>query len=322
MTTAPTVETTDPGSRITRPRLPSQRAVLREQIRATGLALRGPALIGIALIVLVTVVTGLQVTSMGAVVGLYEWPTLLPGLIGAILPLAVWAREERFGPGFLWTLPVDRRQHAATKIVAGWVWLMAGVALYGLWLSGLTLISGGQALPPETLALVPPGVTLPSDVFPPVPLDPSVLHTVPWAPGPLIWLVPFTGATACYLLVSALILGCRHPLRWAIGTVLLYALLSVAGDAAGVRLGSDWPAQAPDQLLWLLIESSYGLDALLTARTGTLSTSEILTTGERALVWRGVPHLADWGFATLIWTGAGLLAAWMAVSRHREGRRS
>jgi len=321
MTTASPFET-DQAASGQRPRLPSPRAVLREQIRATGLALRGTALIGIALIVLVTVVTGLQVTSMGAVVGLYEWPTLLPGLIGAVLPLAVWAREDRFGPGFLWTLPVDRRQHASIKMVAGWVWLMAGVALYGLWLNGLTLISGGQALPPGTLALVPPGVTLPSDRFPPVPLDPALLSTVPWAPGPLIWIVPFTGATACYLLVTALILGCRHPLRWVLGTVLLYALLSVAGDAAGVRLGSDWPAQATDRLLSLLVESRYGLDALLTARTGTLSTSEILTTGERALVWRGVPDLADWGIATLIWTGAGLTAAWMAVSRHRESRRS
>ena len=38
-----------------------------------------------------------------------------------------------------------------------------------------------------------------------------------------------------------------------------------------------------------VVEGRYGLDALLTARTGTLSTTTALTTGERAMVWRAVP---------------------------------
>ena len=59
-------------------------------------------------------------------------PSAFPAVIGALLPIAVWAREERFGPGFIWTLPVDRMRHALIKVLAGWIWLMGGVVLYAL----------------------------------------------------------------------------------------------------------------------------------------------------------------------------------------------
>ena len=314
--TAPAFQTDDRRARGARPQLPPLRTVLLEQIRATGLALRGSALIAAAVLALITLVVALQTVSKGVVVNLYEWPTVMPGLIGALLPMAVWARDERFGPGYLWTLPVDRRRHAFTKVLAGWVWLMGGVALFALWTLALTLVSGGRMLPPETLHVVT------SHVAAAGPVDPAALRTVGWAPGPLIWAVPFTAATASYLLASALALGSRHPLRWVIGTVLSYALLSVASEAASAQLGVGWLADAPGRLLRLLLDSRYGLDTLLTARTASLSTTTILTTGERAVVWWGVPDLADWRTATLLWTGAGLLALWAAVSRHRERRRA
>ena len=79
---------------------------------------------------------------------------------------------------------------------------------------------------------------------------------------------------------------------------------------------------APGRLLRLLVEGRYGLDALLTARIESLGANATLTTGERAMVWWAVPDLADWRAATLIWTGAGLLALWAATSRHRERRRA
>jgi hypothetical protein len=256
--TAPAFRTAERRARPARPPVPRLRAVLMEQIRAAGLALRGTALIVAALVALVTLVAGLQSLSMGVVRNFYEWPTLLPGLMGVLLPVAMWARDERSGQGYP----------------------LAG------------------------------------------PLDQTTLRTVPWAPGPLIWFVPFTAATASYLLGSALVLGSRRPLRWVIGTVLAYAILSVASDAAGAQLRVGWVADAPGGLLHLLVESRYGLDALLTARTGTLSTTMTLTTGERAMVWRAVPDLADWRIATVLWTGVGLLALWAAASRHREQRRA
>jgi hypothetical protein len=247
---------------------------------------------------------------------LNAWPTQLPGIIGALLPIAVWARDERFGPGFLWTLPVDRRRHALTKVLAGWVWLMAGVALFVLWLLAVTSATGGRALPPDTLHVLMPQVPIAG------PLDPAALRTVRWAPGPLIWAVPFTAATACYLLASALALGSRSPLRWVIGSALVYVLSTVASVAASAQLGVGWLDHAPERLLGLLFDGRYGLDALLTARIESLSATATLTTGAPVRVWSAVPEFADWRTATLLWTGAGLLALWAAASRHRERRRA
>ncbi|CAA9319214.1 MAG: hypothetical protein AVDCRST_MAG11-1923 [uncultured Gemmatimonadaceae bacterium] len=315
MTTAPAFETAERRAPRARPQLPRPRAVLMEQLRTTWHALRGAALVAAALLALLTLWVALQSLSREVDVSLNAWPTQLPGLVGALLPIAVWARDERFGPGFLWTLPVDRRRHALTKVLAGWVWLMGGVALFVLWLLALTLATGGRLLP-ETLRLTT------FEVAAAGPVDPAVLRTVRWAPGPLIWAVPFTAATATYLLASVLTLGSRHPLRWVIDRKLSFVLSTVASQAASARLRVGWLDRAPEQLLRLLLESRYGLDALLTARIESLNSWSTLTTGERALVWWGVPDLADWRTATLLWTGAGLLALWAAASRHRERRRA
>jgi hypothetical protein len=289
--------------------------VLLEQVRTTGHGLRGAALVAAALVALLTLWVALQGGSRDGDVSRNAWPTQLPGLLGALLPVAVWARDERFGPGFLWTLPVDRRAHACLKVLAGWVWLMAGVALFVLWLLAVTVATGGR-LTPETLQLVPYGIAAAG------PIDPAALRTVRWAPGPLIWAVPFTAATACYLLASAFALGTRRPLRWVIGTVLSFVLATVASQAASAQLRVGWLYRAPEHLLRLLLEGRYGLDAVLTARLESLGGSTSLTTGQSARVWWGVPDLADWGTATLLWTGAGLLALWAAASRHRERRRA
>jgi hypothetical protein len=272
--------------------------------------------VGAALLACVTLAVVLQRASLGTIVGLYEWPTMLPGFLGALLPVAVWARDERYGAGFLWTLPVDRRRHAQAKVLAGWVWLMGGVVLYALWLLTLTWMSGGQVVPPYTLQV------LPFPVPPPGALDPAMLRAVRWEPGPLIWTVPLVAASATYLLGSAFILGTRHPLRWVIGVVLGFLLLAVAGDAARAQLGVSWLSEMPVGWLNLLVEGRYGLDMLLTAGSGGLNTTVFLTTGDRALVWRGVPDLGYWIVAALLWTTAGALALWAAIRRHRELRPS
>jgi hypothetical protein len=313
--TAPAFRTDARRVRGARPPLPGFRAVLLEQVRTTGLALRTPALSAAAVAALLTLWISLQSVGRDVDVNLNAWPTQLPGLVGALLPIAVWARDERFGPGFLWTLPVDRRRHALTKVLAGWVLLMGGVALFVLWLLAVTLATGGRVLP-ETLHVVPFQVAAAG------PIDPAALRSVRWAPGPLIWAVPFTAATACYLLTSALALGSRRPLRWVVGAVLAFVLASVASGAASAQLGAGWLAYAPERGLRWLTEGRYGLDAVLTARLESLGTRTTLTTGERVMVWWGVPDLGDWGTATLLWTGAGLLALWAAASRHRERRRA
>jgi hypothetical protein len=315
VTTAPAFRTADERVRRARPPLPRLRAVLLEQVRVTGHALRGAALLAAAFFALMTLWVVLQYVSTGEDMSLTAWPTQMPGLVGALLPIAVWARDERFGPGFLWTLPVDRRRHALIKVLAGWVWLMGGVALFVLWLLALTHATGGRLLL-ETLRVTTYQMGAAGSI------DPAALRTVRWAPGPLIWAVPFTGATATYLLASAFALGSRRPLRWVVGTVLSFVLASIASQAASAQLRVDWLDHAPEHLLRQLLDSRYGLDAVLTARIESLGGRTTLTTGEWVMVWWAVPDLADWRTATLLWTGAGLLALWAAASRHRERRRA
>ena len=316
MTTAPAVRNADLGGRGSRPQLPHVRTVLLEQVRVTGLALRRPALIAATLVALLTAFGMLQIVSKRMVVSVPAWPTMLPGLVGALLPGTVWARDDHFGPAFLWMLPVDRRRHALIKVLAGWVWLVGGMLLLALWLLALTLATGGRVLPTETLRVVTPHATAAGA------LDPAALQTVRWAPGPLIRAVPFTAATAGYVLASALVLGSRHPLRWVIGVLVAYPIASAPCEAAGAGLGVGWLADAPGRLVRLIVSSRYGLDALLTARTESLSAPATLTTGAQVAVWRAVPDLADWRTATLLWTGLGLVALWAAASRHRERRRA
>ena len=295
-------------------RVPRLRDVLRQHLHGIGFSLRVPMVIAVVLAVIATIVLAIQTASGDVRSNLHTRPSALPGVIGALLAIAVWAREERFGPGFLWTLPVDRSRHALIKVLAGWLWLMVGVAFYAVCQAVLALLSGGGLLPVETLNLLT--TELPRST----PVDPASLQRVQWAPGPLIWAVPFGAATAPYLLASAFMLGVRHPLRWAVGLVLLFPASSLVSHVASRLSGVQWLADAPERGLVQLLEGRYGLDSLLKLRTWTLDRRARLSTGEGIEVWSGVPDLADWRTAALLWIGAGLLALWFAASRHRERR--
>jgi hypothetical protein len=295
-------------------RQPSARDVLLEQVRVLWISLRIPALIGVALAGVATVVA-LPTLTRGGPLNITGWPTWLPGIMGSLLPIAVWGNDERFGPAFLWTLPVDRRRHAVTKVAAGWIWLIAGVIVFLSWLFIMARISGEHVLP-QTINV------LTNSHAPPVGLvDPATVLGVRWRPGPLMGIVPFAGATACYLLSSALVIGTRHPLRWVLGVVILGLLIAVISQPLGTQFGMRWLAVGPGRVMELLAGSRYGLDALLTARSETLSTTATLTTGKSLRVWWGVPDLVDWAVATLIWTSLGVTSLWAAVSRHGETRR-
>jgi hypothetical protein len=288
------------------------RAVLREQLRAVGLVLRSPAAAMGALLVLAMLFAITRTVHERTPMDFHPERWIIPGLVGVLLPIVVWRGEGHFGAGFLWTLPVDRRRHALAKVAAGWVWLMAGVGIFVLWLLALSLISGGNVLGTETLKMIP--------AFPqPGPrLDPGIIRTAAWTPDPVLWLVPFTAATGTYLLASALGLGVRHPFRWVAGVVLGFALLATASDAAN----ADGLAQLPEHLMGMLVGGRYGLEAVLIASTETLKVETALTTGEVVVVWRGVPDPGQWARATLLWTALGLAALWAAASRHREDRRA
>jgi hypothetical protein len=298
------------------PQLPSQRDVLMEHFRAIGYALRIPMIIAVVLAVLGTIAIAIQVASGDIDKNLLAEPSRLPGVVGALLAIAVWAREERFGPGFLWILPVERMRHAMLKVLAGWLWLMIGLVLFSLCQLVLALVSGAGVLPIETLQLLT--VVVPRGV----PIDPAVLRTVQYAPGPLIWAVPFGGATATYLLVSAFMLAARRPLLWVVGAVLLFLVSSGVTHVMSRLPGLQWLADSPERALDQIIDGRFGLEALLTLHTWSLDRRAKLLSGEGIHVWTGVPNLSDWRIAALLWTAAGLLALWAAAYQHREERRA
>lgn len=236
---------------------------------------------------------------------------MLPAMAGLLFALAAWWGEDRFGAGFPWTLPVDRRQHALTRVAAGWIWLMAGVLGFVLWLLALALLTGGNLTAAETVRLLPASPFAASTG-----VDPVALRTVRWSPDPLLWLVPFTAATGTYLPASALALGARHPLRWIGGAVLGFFLLLGGIEGAGavaLRL-------ALTRMLNAVFNGPWGLDALLTGRTESLHTEVTLSTGQTVPVWHELPQTGQWAAATLVWTLAGLAALWAASLRHRERR--
>ena len=291
---------------------PAAGAVLREQVSAVGLSLRVPALGALALLLLATALTLRHRLDTGEPLDFRPELTLLPGLAGLLLPLAVWKGEPRFGPAFFWTLPVERRQHALTKVFAGWLWLMAAVALFLLWMLGLTLLTGGNVLGEVTLRLVDSTRDVPG-----VGAVAETLRTVQWKPRPVLWLVSFTSSSALYLFGSAMALGLRHPLRWVVGFV--FGLVLTITLAQLLRVNWFFDEFAP--VLAPLLFGSYGLDALLSARTESLSGEVRLPGGEVVNAWWGLPDVGDWALATLLWTGAGLALLWAAASRHREQRR-
>jgi hypothetical protein len=179
---------------------PRWRDVVLEQVRIVGPSLRIEALVTAAVLAVGTFAIGSEILAGGP--GFDSDETFPTALIAFLFPLALWRRENLFGPGFLWTLPVDRRRMALAKVFAGWVWLMAALAFFVAWL--LVLGLPGRVPPMQNLTRI-----------------------------------PFTATIAMYLFGSALVLGLRHPLRWLFGAAGLFFLLGSLSDALEPRYGID-----------------------------------------------------------------------------------
>ena len=160
--------------------LPRRRDVVLEQIRILGLALRPAGLVLAVVLAFGTVVIGVDILGGGP--GFDSEDIFPTALVSLLFPFAVWRGERRFGPAFLWTLPVDRRRLALARVFAGWVWFMAALAIFTSWLLVLALMAG---VGPE-------------------------YH---------VRRIPLVETIAAYLFGSAFVLGLRHPLRWLLGAV-------------------------------------------------------------------------------------------------------
>lgn len=180
---------------------PRWRDVVLEQIRTVGLSLRIAALVVAVVLAVGTFMIVGELICGGP--GFDARETFPTALISFLYPFAVWRGQRRFGPGFLWTLPVDRRRLALARVFAGGVWLMAALAVFVSWLLALALLAHA---PPE-------------------------LHVLR---------VPFVATIAMYLLGSALVLGLRHPLRWLLGAAGLLFLLGKLSDLLTQPDDGEW----------------------------------------------------------------------------------
>lgn len=175
--------------------------VVLEQVRIVGLGLRREALVVAVVLGIGAVIIGGEIAAGGP--GFDSEQTFPTAVVSFLFPFAVWRSDKRFGPSFLWTLPVERRRLALAKVFAGGVWFMAALAFFAAWLLALGLFAGA-------------------------PVERTIMR------------IPITATVAMYLFGSALVLGLRHPLRWLLGTAGVLFLIGTLGDALSRPDDSEW----------------------------------------------------------------------------------
>lgn len=235
----------------TRQEPPHTLAVFQLQLRKMGRILR-PELIGLALILSPTAIMALGLLMQRDAA--LDYPPELHFLLPAaafLLPFRLWNKERLFDRGDFLLMPVERRRHILIRTCAGAVWAL-GLATAVVLLFNLLALTAGS----PTIGAA-------------------------WR-----WLVPLGSVATAYLLSSALVLALRHPLRWSLGLVLAFVLLSAFDLSAPLEPMSR-----------ALVHGSLGLKPALT----------------------GSASITTWAVALLFWFGLSLIAVTLASLRHREG---
>ncbi len=117
------------------------------------------------------------------------------------------------------------------------------------------------------------------------------------SPAHTVRRIPYIATAAMYLFGSALVLGLRHPLRWLLGGAGVFMLMGGFSDALS----------RPGNREWRYVPGAGDFfSAVQHAST----------------VWETLPAPAQWAISILLGCGAGLIALWLAASRHREHRRT
>lgn len=182
--------------------VPEQSAVVKEQVEAVSIAIRKEQiafLVTLAVVVLLgiySVLRGGDHPGPG-----HEGIDYSPGvtipmtLVALLIPFGVWRSSDRERRGYDWAMPVAQSTHTIIRMLAGWLWLMLGVAIY------LAVIVLFQVV---MIAI----------------MGGSVSVGVPaWQ-----WLVPFTSVSIAYLLTSTAMIGSEHPWRWIGGIIIGYLI--------------------------------------------------------------------------------------------------
>ena len=288
-------------------RMPAMKAVWIEQLRVVGLAIRREGALAAMALALgsLALVAFSRIPALQAIVGQGEVGELVfdPGeppwgffavLAALLLPLGVWKGERRFGDTPLWSLPVDHRRHVLVKVAAGWVWLVAILGAALVWVTLTVLASGGVLGVDEVRLLIvdPVGVSAGT---------PGATESVRWTTPWWEWALPFTSATAAYLLASTLVLATARPLLWAVG-------LWVAG---GVVLGVaevwdiGWIERTAELVAWYIGGDSFNRGMQL-------------PTGRRELGWTLLPTAGMWTASSALWISLGLVGVLGASGRPRN----
>jgi hypothetical protein len=223
--------------------------------------------------------------------------------IAIILPWLVWKGDRPFGRAFLWTLPVRRQQVAAAKVIAGAFWLLLAVLLALLALLATALATGGSVGVQE-MRLVGPFST-----------GYAGASRVAWTTPFWMWLTPFGGALLLYLVVSAAMIGLRHPLRWAAGLSVGLALLGVLAVNTGPQSSL---LHALNQAFGAVVNGRYGTDLVLSGGIASLSEDTQVPGSHSEALWRALPQASHWATALALWLGGALLAVALALRRHWE----
>jgi capsular polysaccharide biosynthesis protein len=283
---------------------PRWRIVAAEQLRAVGLLTRSS---GVALIVLLLVAVAIVVSASvqardfgGRHAGIPTVTVIFaPSMSVAFAVIAVLyaflARQDDdpSRPSYHWMMPVDPQVHTLTRVLAGWVWILAATALCLLTFAPIGAVSSLITGHPQ-----------PASGF-------------PW----WVWIVPFTSATIAYVLASSAMAGTGRPLLWAAGIIALYG---------GILLALDWLGYRDVyRIVHTVFDGEYGVVAAVAGQIDRLDTAHLqfLPSVER---WLGASAL--WGGLAAVllvamsrrraepsWTGEGPPPGGRrgAVMRHR-----
>lgn len=286
-------------------RIPAMKAVWMEQLRVVGLAIRREGTLT-ALVLAVGSVAVIAISRLPSLQAIFneemhrlvfdpaESPWMfLPVLAALLIPLVVWKGERRFGDTALWSMPVDHRRHVLLKVAAGWVWLMAILGAFLLWATLTTLVSGGSVGVDEVrlLLLDPVGASAGT---------PGAVESVNWTTAWWEWALPFTSASAAYLLASMLMLATARPLFWAAGVWVAGLVVLGAADIWDI----NWMQRISDFVAWYIGADSF-------------TRGVQLPTG-REVMWTLLPTANMWMALSAFWIGLGLAGVLVASGRARN----
>lgn len=258
---------------------PGWGAVAREEFRTVGAAVRRELAVVAVIMGAVTLITLAFSLQGAATEPLALGDMALPLILVALLaPVGMW-KGELPTPAYRWSMPLDRPRHTLLKVLGGWALLMVFIASYQLWVMALNSLAQGEVhvgvewAHVMTRRQLPPGAQI---------VDMLV------ADHPWIRVVPFTSATFCYLLGSAVVLSSRHPWRWLAGTVFGWFALGQFVTAGKI--------ESLDNARAAVMAGRYGLVSALT----------------------GVPGAGAWIGSTLLWTALAAAGVVAAAYRHRD----